>query len=366
MTIYIETGYTTGIGRNSSYTPTRAVTNTNAFVIMNSSSSDTSTQGAHRWLIKGYIDDSGDVILIKGADATATGAASYQIVSCDQGEFEVEVQLTSIASGAATATINLDVEATPGQTMVIGSQNMGASLTTSITQGAFCTFELTNSSTVTVERNTTPSVALQAAVQVVKWAPWTGVKVAHGTDSITSAIPKKTQFAHGVNNLDPESTWLITSMRHNTTGLEQCSIAASLLDDSSVASSTNIYYQRYDQDTPYTSNVTWCLVMFPPGSIQIYNAPTDDSGTGTFQVVSIGEFMTATDAICYATNTCNGTGNAFGRPRWIFVGFTISGEYILTAQFNRGYSGQASEHDVQFVALGAFKPQNTSLINFNY
>jgi hypothetical protein len=65
MAIYIERGYTTGIGRFSTITTSRAVTQENSFVIIYSSSSDTTTQGANRWLISGSINSDGDLYVVK-------------------------------------------------------------------------------------------------------------------------------------------------------------------------------------------------------------------------------------------------------------------------------------------------------------
>jgi hypothetical protein len=361
MTIYVEFNYTTAIPRNDSYTPTRDVTNKNAFVITDSSSTETTTVGAHRWQISAYIDDEGIVQLIKGSDSTASGACSYWIISCDEGEFEVEYQALTLSSSETSSTITLAQPVDPNYTMVIGSRNMGGTLGTSVPHAAFCTFELTDSSTVTVTRGVTGTQSLQTRIQVIQWATWTGVQVYHGLNTINTAIPNKTAYAHGAPNIDPDFTWLLTSERHQTAGLEQCSVASSLLDGSSVGSSTNIYHQRYDQATAYTSYVSWFLVRFPDNSIVINNLATDDSGTGTSQGIAATDFLEEDQTIFTFTTSCNGTGTAFPRPKWICIGYTTAAGFVVSVSLFRGWSGQASEHDSQFVEIGKFRPQNPTL-----
>lgn len=358
IAIYVEFNFSTAIGRNTTYNPARAVTNKNAFLIVDSSSSDTTTQGAHRWQLKAYIDDEGVVQIDKGTDGTTTGACSYWIVSCDEGEFEVETRQLTLSSAETSSTLNLNTPVDPLYTMVIGSRNMGGTVGTTLHHSAFCTFELTDSNTVTVTRGVTGTQSMETNIQVIQWATWTGVQVYHGTDLINTAIPNKTAYAHGAPDIDPEYTWLLTSTRHLTSGLEQCSVASSLLDGSGTGSSTNIYHQRYDQATAYTSYVSWFMVRFPNESIMIDNLPSDNSGTGTSQSIAATKLIEAAESVFTFTNSCNGTGNAFARPKWISIGFTTAGIYVLNALCNRGYSGQASEHDSQIVEIGKFRPQN--------
>ena len=101
MAIYVERGTDISIGRNSSVTPTRAVTKTNAFVIVDSSSSDTTSQGPGRWAIKGYINDNGDIAFVKGLDTTATGIVT--VFNADNFSRARAVRLIEVQSSRRAA-----------------------------------------------------------------------------------------------------------------------------------------------------------------------------------------------------------------------------------------------------------------------
>jgi hypothetical protein len=370
MAIYIERGYTTGIGRFSTITTSRAVTQENSFVIIYSSSSDTTTQGANRWLISGSINSDGDLYVVKGSDSTATGAVSYVIVSCDEQEFTTQIVEQTFSAPNLAISIPIPVPVDTSNTMVIASCNSATTVPVASTAQMYATFELTDSSTVTATRAASGTYTLATKVQIISWSSWTGVKVFHGTDTISSNISSKTAFPHGISDINSDFTWLLTSFRHSTAGLEQCAIGASLVDGSGTANSENIYYQRYDQAATYSSVISWCLVRFPDDSILITHVASDDSGTGLTNTITIGgsSYMYPEGAFVVFTNSCNGTGTGFGRHVWIDVGFTLQTigigiGSIMNVILSRGYSGQACEHEVQFIDLGNFRPQNPSMMH---
>ena len=338
---------------------------------MHSTSSDSNAQGAGRWAIAGQIELDGTIELNKGSDATATGVVSYQIVSCDAGEFTVQLSEVTMSTSQATNTGTI----TPvdiARTFIIGSRHVIGTPAKTVSRCAFPAYELTDATTLTVSRSAHHSIQLRAKMQAVTWAAWTGVLVYNDRVTLNGDMSSKISKAHGVANIDPSYTWLVTSMMHQTSGLEQCSVAANLLDSSGVASSTNIYFQRYDQVTSYTTIAAWFLIRFPDNSITISNVDSTDSGTGTLDIVTPGIPMYPDGVIYDWTNATNGTGTAFARHAWYFSGIVLLTAGANAGKINyvslaRGYSGLACVNVSTFIDLGNFKPQNPSMalgVNF--
>lgn len=366
MAIHIERGTELLIARSRTITPVRAVTETNSFVLIHSTSSDTSTQGAGLWRLAGNINSDGDLELNKGSNATPTGSVSYQIVSCDAGEFSVQVSPVTLSTTQTTNTgtieaVDIDRTHVIGGTFTIGSPSQ------TLSNCVFCTFELTDATTLTATRAAHQSIQLRVRMQAITWAPWTGVKVHTGEHTLNTNLSSKVASAHGMPDIDPDFTWLSTSISHQSTGLEQCAMAINLLDSSGVNSSTNIYYQRYDQTTSYSSTIRWYLIRFPDGSISIDNIDSSDSGTGTGDTITTNISMEPDGVIVDWTNSCNGTGTAFGRPFWYMSGFNLLGGNISSINLVRGYSGQACINVTTMLNLGNFRPANPTVslgVNF--
>jgi len=367
MTIYIERGYESGIGRSRTVTPSRAVTQTNSFVISNSSSSDTSTKGPHRWRISAYINSSGNLVLSKGGDSTATGRISYTIVSCDQGEFTNQYYNKNLTT-AQTSTTQTITSVPLDSTFVVASSNMAVTgIASSKSACSYMYPELTDSTTVTLTRNVTNSLQLNNHLNIVTWAGWTGVKVYQHKQSLNQNLANKVAKAHGHPNIDPDFTWLLSSFGHSSSGLEQSSIAVSMLDSSGVGSSTNIYYQRRKTNNLYASTVMSYLIRFPDNSIEIATVDNTNTSTGTTYTIAPGKTLYPDGVLHTWTNNCSGTGTAFARPRWnmsalILVTIGATAGSINYANMVRGYSGQTSEWSSQFIDLGNFKPQNPTMM----
>ena len=360
MAIYVERGTSTGIGTTATITPDRTVEFGRAFVLIHSSSSDTNTQGAGRWRLSGHINGSGDLKINKGADAATTGAVSYQIVSCDEQEFSVQTEHISVSTTQTSNTSTIDPVDT-SRTFILGSLYMTSSPATSATRAAFFTYELTDENTVTVTRTNHDSEGAEVKPQVITWADWTGVKVYHGTDTLTVSIDTPTAYPHGVSDIDPAYTWLCTSFRHSTSGLEQCSVAAAITDGSNNYDEHNIYYERYDQVAAYSSVASWFLVRFPAQSFEIFHAAIADSGTATTDTLACSGTMYPDGAIFDFTASCNGAGTAFGRPAWRLNAFQTGGSGVLArAGIIRGYGGQASTIRGTFIDIGSFRPSNAA------
>jgi hypothetical protein len=363
MSIYTEKGVIYSIGRFTSYTPLRPIKQSNAFVIVNSTNATNSTTTPDLWKISAYIDENGILQIVKGANSTATGACSYTIVSCDKGEFTVQLVQGNLGFGDDTVDLQLDHPVDLNRSFIIGSSNCSASgVSVSGTYQTFATFYFNSDSSITAERinvGASPTVVMQNKVQAITWASWTGVVVDYVEIDSTENLSSKVAKAHGIDNLHYQYTWLVCHPSFSSSGLEQCSITVSFLDGSGVPSDTNIYIARNTISTSYYIKLGCFFVRFPIGSIFISHVDaTQSTSSAASKVISPGFTMLNSDSFFYWTNNSAGTGNGFARQAWINAGYSTSNGNISSVNIVRGYVGQVAKFAGQFIAFRSFTPQN--------
>lgn len=357
MAIQVQRGKQTLIARTRTITPTNYQSKESMFIIVETGSSDTGTQGPERWMIRAVVLENGDIRFEKPT-ANATGTMSYHIVTCTEGEFRVvhiDGEMNTVTSSANVRFLKNPVD--PERSFVVGSQRPGGSPGASNANDFYVTYHLAMPNVVQVARaGTGGGIACQFSMCVVEFACWTGIKCYQGEDTLAASDhSSKVAYAHGVDlsTADAENTWLQCSFRHDSNGLEQCTLQASMLDGSSVLSEDNIYYQRRTTTTGYISHIAWNLIVMPDNldnsddfSVNRY---TGTSGTGTTYTQSPTAGPACT--IIVKTNSCSGTGTAFARNHWTIDLIAMGGDDLISVQYIRGYSGQTAEFDVQFVKL---------------
>ncbi len=310
-----------------------------SFVIIDSSTDTTTgSSGYQSWGVHGKLTDS-TTLTIQRDGGVADAQVTWTVVTCDQSEFlVVDRGTTTISTGSTTGTSDV-AESDPTRTMLIyGSRGNFATGSTNL---GFATLEYTTPTLLTGTRGGTSSTRTYVFWEAIEWSLESGVTVEKGTASVTVGANNELSFSHGVTGVTTTNTWCFSQARHSSNGLEQCSMRVRF-------DSTDILLKRYDQTNAYVSDIAWQLVTFPEDCCEQRTpvmANTDNVKDTTPSLV-----MDTGATIVWFTNSCNGTGQAFGRNAWNTQVLNST-----TIRSKRSYTGQAGE--------GALSICDFSLIN---
>lgn len=311
-----------------------AVDLTRSYVLIDASTdSTTGSSGYQSWGVVGTLTDSTTLTLQRDG-GVADAEVTWSVVTCDQGEFlVVDGGSFQIGSGDTTNTEIVNEFDTARTLIIYGSRG---NFPTGSSNVGFATCKANSSTELEVERGTSSTTRTVVHYQLIEWSLESGVTVANGVHDGTGLLgTSEDTSAHGVAGVTLDGTtkvsncWLFAQSRHEHNGLEQCSVRARF-------DTTNVLFQRHDHAaTTYNSHIAWQLVKFPVDCC-VHRTPSMSSGDTT-KDTSLSPVSLDTGAtIVWQTNTCNGTGTAFGRNAWNVQVLDSS-----TIRQKRSYSGQA-------------------------
>lgn len=297
-------------------------------------STDTTTgsSGFQSWGVQGALTDSTTITLYRDG-GVADAEVTWSVVSCDQGEFQtVDRGTITIPTGATTNTVSV-VESDLNRAMLIYASR--GNFSTSNSNLGFATCKFNSSTELEGERGGTSTTRTYVKYEVVEWSLESGVTVASGVHDGSSLTGSSEQTsAHGVSGVTLDGStrlsncWLFAQARHESNGLEQCAVRARF-------DTSDILFQRYDTtSTLYDSHIAWQLVKFPTDCCE-HRTPAAASGD-TSKDNTMTLTMDTGATVVWQTNSCNGTGTAFGRNAW-----NVQVLNSTTIRQKRSYSGQA-------------------------
>jgi len=299
-----------------------------SFVLIDASTdSTTGSSGYQSWGVVGTLTDSTTLTLQRDG-GVADAEVTWSVVTCDQGEFVVVARdSVIIASGDTTATDSV-TECDLGRTMLIyGSRGNFAPTETRL---GFATGKFNSSTQLEFQRGSTSTTRTISHYEAVEWSLQSGVRVTAGVADGSGLTGVTAQTSPHNATVTTSDTWLYAQARHESNGLEQCSVRVRF-------DTADILLKRYDTtSTAYNSHVAWQLVTFPADCCE-QRTPVAASGDTTKDTTPTLVMDTAS-TIAWQTNNCNGTGTAFGRNAW-----NVQVLNSTTIRQKRSYSGQASE-----------------------
>ena len=313
-----------------------AVDLTRSYVIVDATTdSATSTSSFQSWGVTAYLADS-TTITIQRDGGVSDASVQWQVVTCDQGEFIVVARGAQPVSTGNTVTTVTVPDTDPGRAMLI--YNSRGNFGTTDTNLGFVTGHFSSPTELQFERGGSSTTRTNCRYEVIEWSLNSGVRVTSGVhdgSGLLGSTPASS--THGNSDVYVNvggatdkltNTWLFAQSRHEQNGLEQCAVYAWF-------DATKVYFQRYDHATAnYDSHIAWQLVTFPSECCEL-RTPSMASGDTVKDNTTTLVMDTSATAV-WQTNSCNGTGQAFGRNAW-------KSEVLnsTTIRQTRSYSGQA-------------------------
>lgn len=343
MTIYCETG-TQQINGDTAITLSGVIPDhlNRAYALIWVSDNSTTTTTVDYWTGTCELTGASELtVYVTGSTGTPSTEVGYCVVWCTEDEFYTEYFSGSYLAAGATDTSTLSHSFSDAtRRMIVGETQA------STTQGGnevYSTFEFSNATTVLATRGGTGDIAYYAGWAVL-WRAETGVIITTGEMDLSGVIDKSVTTTHGSSVSDKTKQALFQNMRHEVPGLEQLAISSYLY------SNTEISWQRFDQLTSFQSYSRWFLVAFPTGGIACQSEENGAAGAGLTASIPISAVDLDHTAITDAKASCNGTGTAYARHRWVF---TLGSTTTVNAE--RWYSGQASEIGVTVADFSNWK-----------
>ena len=304
-----------------------------AFMIMQTSGDNGANLGSEHQATGYLYDDSGTTKIKFERDASTDDCQiSYYVIETLNEDFTVQRGSCSITATNTTDTDDIASSITQSRAMIISNCRSDNS-----PEEGFAIGEFSDNDTVLFTRNVSTNECT-IRYEVVEWSSESGVSVYTGEQDCSGNIASGTTTDITSHGITKEQTWLFCTFRHTSDGLEQTAICVDLTDDETIT------WQRYDQTTSYASTGRYWLIEFPSDVV------VEHSGA-----INIGNSTDYTEAytcseIAYDTawvdhyNSCNGTGTAFPRTKWIDY---FSSTTEVTAQ--RWYNGQLAEIAFQII-----------------
>jgi len=308
-----------------------------------SGNSSTANEGPDTWAFGTELISPSGIECSRRPATTALGNVGVYAVTCDAEEFFVRRGLSLIATGSSTGAINFSSPLDVDRTFLTATTWVNNTANNSVAFDGFVSVHLDSPSRATTVR-ATASGTYRNFIQweAVTWASPTGVTVTHGYDNVSGNLAAGTTISTGVT-VDTSRSFLIATFDHDSNGLEQCSLATTL-------NASDIFVERYDQTTSYSSNIAWQIIEFPsPTGLVVQHGDTVTAASGDFTVTDTVSSYDTNQSVVTGWNSCNGTGTAFTRPLWLYE--TLSPTAV---QFRRIRSGQDSEIRYQVIDFSGF------------
>lgn len=248
-----------------------------AFLITSVTGLDNGDDTAGEGMCSARLSSVSDVVVEK---SNTTGDCRYSIyvVEALRDEFEVRgrgsATLTGAALSATASANNLSVITNTSNTMVVSSSRSDANTTTEWLE-ALSTIELTNTTTVTAERNSSQGddTTNDIEYEVVEWLA-ADVSVQTGEYNFTgNNTPETVTLGTAV---DTSRAYVFGTARHRTNGLGRTQVLLELTGSTSL----DIYRGT---TTSSVSDVRWWVVELPNGSATVSRG----SGITALQTESI-------------------------------------------------------------------------------
>lgn len=331
---------TTSIPVSSSSTTvtlTTAITDTAQAFLLLDATGTSAISGGDDHLVNGYISNASSLVF---ARTTATGTAaqvSYTVVECFDNEFSVQRGEVAIASGTASNTATITAVNT-GRSMVLVSTR--SSDTTDTENNGMVLGSLSDTTTVLVERATSPAITATVRYEVVEFSLVSSVSVQTG--EIALGLGDSSQTA-AISSVATGRAWVYCSWGALTDGLQQTAVGCELTD------ATTVTAYRHNASA-YSNRVRYFVVEFPVGAVTVQrgsvsNHPGSTDGTEYNHDITITAVTAVTKAFPYVTNTTRGTGSEYPRNQWL--AYFTSTTNLRTA-FWRGIDALLTADNVKY------------------
>lgn len=299
-----------------------------AFVLISGRTDFNGNSLARDYMFEAELTDSTTLEITRGS-ATRAGSYVYQVVECDNQEFNVQKIVDNIPSLSNSKAVTIPYPIDPERTMVIATRR--SSQTTAADENeAYGTAKIEDAETLRLLRAFDGANAARVFITayVIEWSLESNVKVFDGTIEVDETIANPKNFTHSGTDITTANTFMITQGNHEQSTLESVSMKATF--DSSA-----VILERYGAAVVYNSDIHYQLVRFPQDICYQYE---DDMALADFTEDTPITTVDLDHSIVVTTNSCAGTGTAFGR-QIVTVKFLDDS----TIQTERGYSGQPLE-----------------------
>ncbi len=209
-----------------------------AFLLVNESGAS-AVLNADDGQVSGYIYDV-DTLRFERVGNSGSAKVSYHLVECKNDEFSVQRGEIAIASSSTSNTDTITSVTTGKSIVLVSARN---SDTSASRDSGMVTGELTDSTTVSVERGGDTSSIATVRYEVVEFD--SSVNVYSNEVTLGSGDASTTDT---ITSVDLNNTWLLCSFDANTDGLRQTSVACDLTN------ATTVKFERYASGT-YTNRI---------------------------------------------------------------------------------------------------------------
>lgn len=335
-----ESGQTTIAGGSSSsvVTLSKSISDLSQAYLLTERSGASDVQNASNNLVAGAVTNATTLTFTRGGNS-GVAQIGYVLVECYLDEFSVQRGQAAIGSGSASQTASItSVDTSKSMVLVSNYTNHN----TANQQTGVATGELQDSTTVLLERQSSPAVVDTINWQVVTFSDSSGATVQTGETTLGSGSASQTA---GITSVDTDQSWVYCSYDADTNGLQQTAVGCDLTN------STTLTFYR-DSSNAYVNRIRWYVVEYPSSGVSVQRGAVVDGGGSTDGVrydidINLSSSVGAvTKAFWFLTNTTSGTGTAFPRNNWISQMTSTSN---LQTSYWRGSSYGSGTHYWQVI-----------------